>query len=455
LFFIILLSSLRAFSANSNDIFDQWVLKQYQVSFSRLIDNIATPANPYMQGLPLGFVVASPSKVAPNYYFHWVRDAALVMKTIQETLTFEESKSLMLNYTNLVLSHQAVDKLTGLGEPKFNTNGTSYKGPWGRPQNDGPALRAIALIEFAKGLIANGEIDYVRKYLYGSEYPGNGPGEDYTYTAIKKDLEYVTHNWNKPDFDLWEEVQGAHFFTRYVQRASLIKGAALANGLGDYAAAKWYLQVAQKVGNSLERHWSEKQGFVLSTLDRVQGVNKSINLDSSVILAANHASISGLSFEIDDPKIIKTADKIIETFKQLYSINVGDQVGIGRYPEDVYDGNGFKGGNPWFLLTSAMAEYFYKLSNHLLNNPQVTLNSQKLSALQILLKSRSNNSLELAQILRNRANSFLEKIRIHSDQNTGSLSEQFDRNHGYMRGAVDLTWSYAAFLSSVNAMGSM
>lgn len=41
----------------------------------------------------------------------------------------------------------------GLGEPKFHVDKTEYTGQWGRPQADGPPLRAIAMIGYAKHLI--------------------------------------------------------------------------------------------------------------------------------------------------------------------------------------------------------------------------------------------------------------------------------------------------------------
>lgn len=44
----------------------------------------------------------------------------------------------------------------GLGEPKFNVDETAFTGPWGRPQRDGPALRATALIDFGQWLIVCG-----------------------------------------------------------------------------------------------------------------------------------------------------------------------------------------------------------------------------------------------------------------------------------------------------------
>jgi hypothetical protein len=45
---------------------------------------------------------------------------------------------------------------TGLGEPKFNVDETAFTGSWGRPQRDGPALRATALIAYSKWLVSNG-----------------------------------------------------------------------------------------------------------------------------------------------------------------------------------------------------------------------------------------------------------------------------------------------------------
>lgn len=41
----------------------------------------------------------------------------------------------------------------GLGEPKFNVDKTAFTGAWGRPQRDGPALRATAMIAYANHLI--------------------------------------------------------------------------------------------------------------------------------------------------------------------------------------------------------------------------------------------------------------------------------------------------------------
>lgn len=43
----------------------------------------------------------------------------------------------------------------GLGEAKFHVDSTEFTGDWGRPQRDGPALRAAALIAYGKWLVVS------------------------------------------------------------------------------------------------------------------------------------------------------------------------------------------------------------------------------------------------------------------------------------------------------------
>lgn len=92
---------------------------------------------------------------------------------------------------------------SGLGEPKFNVDLSQFTGDWGehavsvwpyqsvadstlsplspgRPQRDGPALRAIALISYAKWLIADGRSATVAQVLW---------------PIIQNDLAYVAQYW--------------------------------------------------------------------------------------------------------------------------------------------------------------------------------------------------------------------------------------------------------------------
>lgn len=43
----------------------------------------------------------------------------------------------------------------GLGEPKFRVNESAFTESWGRPQRDGPALRATAMIAFGEWLLVS------------------------------------------------------------------------------------------------------------------------------------------------------------------------------------------------------------------------------------------------------------------------------------------------------------
>ena len=117
-----------------------------------------------------GCVVASPSNTNPNYLYHWQRDAAISMHTLQytapNTSTFDKP---FQNYVEWVLHVQALSDPNGidvLGEPKFNTDGSVFTGGWCRPQNDGPASRATALTAYAFWLISQNRTDYVKEYLY-------------------------------------------------------------------------------------------------------------------------------------------------------------------------------------------------------------------------------------------------------------------------------------------------
>lgn len=356
-----------------------------KLAFGHLLENISRADT------PRGFIVASPSKSDPDYYYHWVRDAALVMGAIHQYLPDGEQKdSLFADFIDLVLHHQSAQTLTGLGEPKFNADGTGYSGPWGRPQNDGPALRALTLTRYAQKLT-----DETLRVKY--------------YTAIKRDLEYVSHNWQKPDFDLWEEVKGTHFYTRMAQRSALYLGADFADKQNDPKAADWYRLQSQHIDIELSRHWSSEKGYIMTTIDRVGGMDtKHSGLDSSVILAVNHAWEPGLSFGPTDNRITKTYEALVNVFNEIYPINSNKSVGaaMGRYPEDT-----FFNGNPWFLLTHAMAEYLYKIDRD------------------------------------QEAETYLKRSRLHRDQETGRMSEQYNRYSGYMLGANNLTWSYASLLT--------
>jgi glucoamylase len=88
-------------------------------------------------------VIASPSTVNPDYLYTWVRDSSLVFKVIVDQFTLGEDTSLRGQIDDFFTAEAALQQVSnpsgtvstgGLGEPKFNINGTAFTGAWGRPQ---------------------------------------------------------------------------------------------------------------------------------------------------------------------------------------------------------------------------------------------------------------------------------------------------------------------------------
>jgi glucoamylase len=327
---------------------------------------------------------------------------------------------------------------------------------WGRPQNDGPALRAITLIHYMKAAAANGN-PAPSKQLYDA---------DPVKSVLKADLEFVAAHWQDTSFDLWEEIKGHHFYTQMVQRRALLEGAAVADANHDSSAATFYRQQAKLLEPQIEKHFDASKGYILTTFDKDDGIDhKQSNLDASSILASMHALGDDDYLGPTDDRVIATATQIENAFRGLYPINSratndnGDAIAIsiGRYAEDVYDGVGTSKGNPWVLLTAAMGEYYYRVASMLESKGRITISALNLSFFQRLLPQQLqlNESIPSADArfstmikgLRNTGDAYLRRVQYHAPAD-GSLAEEIQRNNGFMRGAADLTWNYAAILGA-------
>ena len=93
----------------------------------------------------------------------------------------------IINYIENESKVQDLKTLSGLGEPKINIDCTPFNGEWGRPQNDGPALRGIMMLKIIDIFKFNYDIDKLIRPI------------------IIKDIEYLLQNYDKVSFDLWEE----------------------------------------------------------------------------------------------------------------------------------------------------------------------------------------------------------------------------------------------------------
>lgn len=298
-------------------------------------------------------------------------------------------------------------------------------------------------------------------------------------SIIKADLEYVSHFWNATGFDLWEEVDGLHFFTAMVQWRALKEGSEVARAFGDNGAANWYAEQASYLERFVRRFWNSRKGHLVETL-----WSHRTGLDCGLLLGSIHAYpdeeapfeplyppysdevlVSLLALVQDQRTRFPINSKPEEDYDTPIGTNIMEGVGLGRYPEDIYDGYGTsnRGGNPWFLCTSSAAEVLYRTATQATSTSNLTISPIGMPFYEALLASSSltpepgvtygpsdavyHSVIERLKLI---GDEFLEIVKMHVD-GAGAMSEQFDRVTGYMRGARDLTWSYGAFLQAVRA----
>lgn len=268
-------------------------------------------------------------------FFTWTRDAALVFTSIVERFVHSYDAGLQTEIQNYIASQAKLQTVSnpsgslsdgkGLGEAKYHVDLGAFTDGWGRPQRDGPALRAIAMIGYANWLVANGYEDTASNVVW---------------PVIKNDLSYVTQYWNQTGFDLWEEVNGSSFFTTAAQHRSLVEGSALATTLGKSATD--YDAIAPQVLCFLQSFWSPASGYVRANTNVNTG---RAERDANVILGSIHTfdptlGCDAATFQPCSDRALISHKAIVDSFRSIYNINSaipsGSAVAVGRYAEDVY-----------------------------------------------------------------------------------------------------------------------
>jgi glucoamylase len=223
---------------------------------------------------------------------------------------------------------------TGLGEPKYNVNLTAFTGDWGRPQRDGPALRASALIAYGNYLLSAGKQSVVTTNIW---------------PIVQNDLNYVAQYWNQTGFDLWEEIEGSSFFTVAAQHRALVEGSAFAKSLGQ--SCKICDSQAPQVLCFLQSFWNGTS--VISNL----ASNGRSGLDANSVLSSiqtfdPESPCDDTTFQPCSARALSNHKLYVDSFRSIYGVNsgktAGEAVAVGRYPEDVY-----QGGNPWYVTCSS------------------------------------------------------------------------------------------------------
>ncbi|KAH9812252.1 family 15 glycoside hydrolase [Melampsora americana] len=413
---------------------DSFILRQVEVSSKGVLANIGGTNGTNAIGVPAGVVIASPSKYN---FFCWTRDAAITFQVLIENFIHGDTwlEPLIKNYVESVETIQRVDNPSGtlqsegLGEPKFYPNQTAFLEPWGRPQRDGPALRASGLMDFGFSIWST-QPTYVSNVLW---------------PIIQNDLSYVVNYWNMTGFDLWEEINGSSFFTIAVQHKALRKGFEFSSlfGLTDST----YYKNSGMLLCFLQSFWNKT--YVISNLNVN---NERSGLDVSTILASIHTFSPDLgcdeeTYQPCSSRALANHKSVVDSFRNIYQINSGISfdaaIAIGRYPEDQY-----YDGNPWYLTTLAAAEQLYSALNVWKRVNQINVTETSLDFFQALLPdlsigSYSSDSVEFASIISNvkaYADGFLKVVRGFIPP-IGPMHEQFSKNDGMSVSAAGLTWS--------------
>ncbi|KAI5959635.1 SGA1 [Candida pseudojiufengensis] len=486
--------------------FTDWLNFQRSNTIHSIIKNI----------LPNGAIVASPSTSDPNYYYQWTRDSALSIKTLifyiqdyYNSIIPNTDVNSILNkkikeIVELYIIHNyylqrlpnrsgTFEDLSGLGEPKFNVDMTAFDENWGRPQRDGPALRSITILEFIHYLNQT-ETEFDDQKLKNRTFVFN--------EIIKPDLEYVIKYWDQKGFDLWEEVDSIHFYTEMVQLKALQLGFVWFDYYKDKIEGvdetflsdllSTFYKLKSNINNDFNFINHEKHHIVEIPSLLISGERGGLDIATTLGVIHTHEldflekysfnNIHDLQsfripFQVNNTYVLNSLKFLIDDMQNRYTINHNPNqpkdndsasiigCGLGRYPEDIYDGHETSEGNPWFLATSTAGELIYQLIFNLhkfkLNLEINELNyefykpfiknyeTNKQYSKDIILKYNSIDFNETITNLFKYGDSFLEVVKRHSNKETGNMSEQFNRYTGFMQGAKELTWSYSALWNAI------
>ena len=409
-----------------------------------------------------GSVVASPVLAAydpdPDYFFHWFRDSAIVIDALRvakamgferriaierlgEFLEFsraarnldgrelvregrfrEKVQPSFLQYVRPDAAIAAVFGGAALAEARVNPDGTLDFTRWARPQNDGAALRVLALKRWRDaGLDLDGTLRSAMLEL------------------VVGDLDFIRSRAREPSFDIWEEESGYHYYTQLVQAEALACGAVWLEEIGDASSADACRSIAGELAPRLGAYWSDADGYYRSRTGVVAGVPQKA-LDISVLLGVLHAGRTKGAHSVLDPRVQATLTALEDLFDAEYPINRRRPSergpAMGRYANDAYFG-----GNPWYLATLAAAEFYFRLAAALRSGAPLASTSENARFRQRL------GDEDPVKAAFERGDTFMRTVQAYTPP-SGDLSEQFDRSTGAQASAKQLAWSYAAFITA-------
>lgn len=406
----------------------------YKISIEGILQNCKSTVDNCL----CGTIIASPSAENPPYFFHWTRDAALTALLLIRLLNkLPEYNKQIYDVVSSYVFHEIAtiqkNNLEYYAEPKYYVNGNRYDKPWGRPQNDGPAIRGYALVEFAFYQLKSENTRYIKEHLVDFNKKTG---------IIYQDFEFICSNYDKVSFDVWEEINGHHYFTSEFHYQFIKKFSQLASIFGDNETVHKCQKLMVKMRKFLDQFYTNENKWLSSTNIQNNDPNSRQWQDFANILAYNYCNLfwnPNLNSHIGP-----TINKIAQDNLQKYGLDHGIIL-FGRYMEDKY-----YDGPCWILLTIGFAQWLKRVNKMIKIDPTIKKSQWFQKLLEIIESTIINDNTSIDNTdfnyLTEIYNKNLEKLLKNIIQKNNGLHESF--NHSTLQGisAHNLTWSYAAYL---------
>jgi GH15 family glucan-1,4-alpha-glucosidase len=157
----------------------------------------------------------------------------------------------------------------------------------------------------------------------------------------------------KPSYDLWEERHGTTTFTTGAVYAGLKSAANFADILGKMEEKELYNKTAERVKDALIKFLYTEEDAFCRMINRQ---HTKVVYDRTTDISSFYALFAFNVLDINDPKMEHMKNVIEE--RLILKTEIG---GVARYVDDYYyriDQN--TPGNPWFITTLWLAQYYIK-----------------------------------------------------------------------------------------------
>jgi len=284
-------------------------------------------------------------RATDHYSYLWTRDGAFVAAALDDA-GYAEMTRAFFHFCGRIVDPK------GYFVQKYNPDGTVASG-WHASWDSRRNMELVPIQEDETALVlwalwkhyeTHRDIDFVHR-LYER--------------VVVKCADFMTAFRNEenglpaPSWNLWENSRGIHTFTCSTVAAGLRAAANFADLFAEASRTESYQQAADEIVRAMgERLYSDRHGRFLRSLvtDNDDNLHEDPTVDTSLFSLFYFDC-----FPADDPRVTSTMAAILE------KLTVAG--GVARFENDDYmRTDGQRAGNPWFICTLWLAEYFIALA---------------------------------------------------------------------------------------------